>query len=56
MHFSPPPTLLPTPQAEVQYLKQLMFMNALANAQNPSMLQTLAAQNPLMAGMVNPDC
>jgi hypothetical protein len=38
-------------QAEVTYLKQLMFMNALANAQNPAMLQALATQNPLMAGV-----
>ena len=26
-------------------------MNALANAQNPNMLQALAAQNPMVAGM-----
>jgi hypothetical protein len=43
-------------QAEVTYLKQLMFMNALANAQNPTMLQALATQNPLMAGVVVASC
>jgi hypothetical protein len=43
-------------QAEVTYLKQLMFMNALANAQNPAMLQALATQNPLMAGVLVAAC